>query len=192
MKRDFKKQYDAHLKDLRKEYTNLTFIGADGSPRGERDRSPRISIPDALNQLQGIVVALQQTYPKKRFTLDGRLVGDLGEVLAESVYDVQLFTGLEKHYDGICSDGRLVQIKTTLKDSLTFPCDHIPDYYLGIKILPDGSCQEIFNGPGKVAHELVKNRKQTKTNLHSISVKSLMKQNKTVQDVDRITKKSTR
>jgi len=142
--------------------------------------------------LQAIVVDLQQAYPKKRFTLDGRLVGDLGEVLAESVYDINLFTGLEKHYDAICSDGRLVQIKTTLKDSLTFPCDHIPDFYLGIKILPDGICQEVFNGPGIVAHELVKNRKLTKTNLHSISISSLMKQNETVHDVDRIPKRITK
>lgn len=142
--------------------------------------------------MQAIVVDLQQAYPKKRFTLDGRLVGDLGEVLAESVYDINLFTGLEKHYDAICSDGRLVQIKTTLKDSLTFPCDHIPDFYLGIKILPDGICQEVFNGPGIVAHELVKNRKLTKTNLHSISISSLMKQNETVHDVDRIPKRITK
>ena len=186
MKKDFKKNFDAHMKELRKKYPNLTLIGADGSPRGERDKSSRISIPKALKQLQAIVTDLQHGYPKKRFTLDGRLVGDLGEVLAESVYDINLFTGLEKHYDAISSDGRLVQIKTTLKDSLTFPCDHIPDYYLGIKIHTDGSCQEIFNGPGKVAHELVKNRKQTKTNLHSIAIRSLLRQNETVREVDRV------
>ena len=186
MKPDFKKQYDAHMKELRKKYPNLTLIGADGSPRGERDKSSRVSIPGALKQLQAIVTDLQHSYPKKRFTLDGRLVGDLGEVLAESVYDIKLFTGLEKHYDAISSDGRLVQIKTTLKDSLTFPCDHIPDYYLGIKIHPDGSCQEIFNGPGEIAHELVKNRKQTKTNLHSITIESLLRQNETVREVDRV------
>ena len=186
MKPDFKKQYDAHMKELRKKYPNLTLIGADGSPRGERDKSSRVSIPGALKQLQAIVTDLQHSYPKKRFTLDGRLVGDLGEVLAESVYDIKLFTGLEKHYDAISSDGRLVQIKTTLKDSLTFPCDHIPDYYLGIKIHPDGSCQEIFNGPGEIAHELVKNRKQTMTNLHSITIESLLRQNETVREVDRV------
>ena len=177
------------MKQLRKKYPNLTFIGADGAPRGERDRTSKISIPEALGELQAIVTALQRSYPKKRFTLDGRLVGDLGEVLAESEYDINLFTGLEKHYDAICSDGRLIQIKTTLKDSLTFPCDHVPDYYLGIKILPDGNCQEIFNGPGKSAYELVKNRKSTKTNLHSISIKSLGQRNQSVRSEDRISKR---
>ena len=70
------------------------------------------------------------------------------------------------------------------------PYYHIPDYYLGKKILPNGICPEIFNGLGIIARELVQNRKQTKTNLHSISTKSLMKQNEIIQDVDRIPKRS--
>jgi hypothetical protein len=185
----FKENYNSHLNELKKKYPELTMIGADGSPRGKRDRLPRISIPEALIQLQAIVADLQHTYPKKKFTLDGRLVGDLGEVLAESEYDFNLFTGLEKHYDAICPDGRLVQIKTTLKDSLTFPCDHVPDYYLGIKILPDGSCLEIFNGPGAVVHELVKNRKPTKTNLWSINIIAMMRQNEDVEMINRIPKR---
>jgi len=151
----------------------------------------KISIPEALTKLQTIVAALQQSYPQKRFTLDGRLVGDLGEVLAESVYDIKLFTGLERHYDAICSDGRRVQIKTTLKDSLTFPCDHIPDYYLGIKILPDGICQEVFNGPGDLVYELVKKRKPTKINLWSVNITTMMRQNENVHQNDRIPKRKT-
>jgi hypothetical protein len=186
MKKDFKKQYDAHMSELRKKYPNLTLAGADGSPRGKRDRPTKISIPEALKQLQSIVAALQQTYPIKKFTLDGRLVGDLGEVLAESVYDIKLFSGLEKHYDAISSDGRLIQIKTTLKDSITFPCDHVPQFYLGIKLLPDGSCQEVFNGPGELVYDLVKNRKPTKTNQFSIKTSTLVRQNGKVQDKDRV------
>ncbi len=38
-----------------------------------------ITILDAVNQMLQIVKQLQSAYPKKRFTLDGRLVGDLGE-----------------------------------------------------------------------------------------------------------------
>jgi hypothetical protein len=36
------------------------------------------------------------------------LVGDIGEVLVEDAYDLQLFEDLQKHYDAQCSDGRLV------------------------------------------------------------------------------------
>jgi len=164
-------------------------IGADGSPRGARDRRISISIPDALKQLQDIVEKLQESYPTKRFTLDGRLVGDLGEILVESAYDITLYSKLEKHHDGITSDGRLVQIKTTLKDLLTFPCNHVPDYYLGIKINPDGSFMEIYNGPGKLIKAMISNLKQTQNNLHSISISRLSKLNEQVPDSERIPKR---
>ncbi len=85
-------------------------------------------------------------YPKRRFTLDGRLVGDLGEVLVEGEYDVELFEGLVKHHDAMTHDGRQPQIKATMQTGLTFPVDNVPDYYLGIKIHPDGTFTEIFNG----------------------------------------------
>ena len=60
-----------------------------------------------------------------------QLVGDLGEVLVETKYDLELFNKIEPHHDGKTPDGRLVQIKATMKDSLTFPVGHTPDYYLG-------------------------------------------------------------
>lgn len=149
-----------------------------------------MEIHHAVKYMLQIVEALQETYPKKKFTLDGRLVGDLGEILVEEDYDLELYEGLEKHHDGETPDGRRVQIKTTMKNSLTFPVDHIPHYYIGIKIHSDGSYSEIFNGPGAVAWEAIKNRKPTKTNLHSITISSLEKLNETVADEDRINKKS--
>jgi len=149
-----------------------------------------ITIPDAVNQMLQIVEQLQSAYPKKRFTLDGRLVGDLGEILVEGAYDVGLNKGLQKHHDAITSDGRRVQIKATMQNSLTFPGDHVPDYYLGIKIHSDGTFTEVFNGPGSVAWEAVKNRKPTKTNLHSISINTLARLNEIVQAKDRIPRRS--
>ncbi len=90
-------------------------------------------INDSVVKLLSIVKDLKTAYPNKEFTLDGRLVGDIGEVLAEETYLIRLFNGLMKHHDAVCLDGteRKVQIKATMKNFLTFPCDHIPDYYLG-------------------------------------------------------------
>ena len=190
MKKDFKKNFDAHMKELRKKYPNLTLIGADGSPRGERDKSSRISIPEAVQQLQTTVAALQKSYPQKKFTLDGRLVGDLGEILVAEHYELELLPGLAKHYDATTRDGRRVQIKTTMKASLTFPCDHTPDYYLGIKINVDGSIIEVFNGPGAIAGKLIRNRKATKTNLYSISINTLLRLNESISEPDRIPRRS--
>jgi hypothetical protein len=148
-----------------------------------------ISVQDAVRDLLRIVAQLQATYPKKRFTLDGRLIGDLGETLVEGAYDVELFEGLEKHHDGKSSDGRLVQIKATMQRALTFPGDHVPDYYLGIKIHRDGTFSEIFNGPGRLAAKAIENRQLPKTNLHSISITALERLNVLVSEKDRIPKR---
>ncbi|MBW2308243.1 MAG: hypothetical protein JRG73_15055 [Deltaproteobacteria bacterium] len=63
------------------------------------------TIQDAVKQMLQIVKQLQSAYPKKKFTIDGRLVCDLGEILVEDTYDVELHENLQKHYDGIMSDG---------------------------------------------------------------------------------------
>lgn len=145
-----------------------------------------ITIPEAVKQMLGIVERLCVAYPKKRFTLDGRLVGDIGEVLVEDAYDLVLYEDVKKHHDAECSDGRLVQIKATMKKNLTFPADHVPNYYLGVQVKSDGSFVEVFNGPGAIAWEAVKDRATPKTNLHSVTVAALKKLQEKVPPEDRI------
>lgn len=144
------------------------------------------SIPKAVKQMLSIVEELCSAYPHKKFTLDGRLVGDIGEVLVEEAYDLKLYPDIKKHHDGECADGRRVQIKATMKKSLTFPADHVPDFYLGVQVGSDGSFVEIFNGPGKVAWQAVMNRSRPRTNLHSIPVAMLKKLQEQVPPADRI------
>jgi hypothetical protein len=145
-----------------------------------------ITIPEAVKQMLGIVERLCVAYPKKKFTLDGRLVGDIGEILVEDTYDLKLYVDVKKHHDAECPDGRLVQIKATMKKHLTFPADHIPNYYLGVQIGADGTFIEVFNGPGAIAWEAVRNRAKPKTNLHSISVSVLKNLQKRVSPKDQI------
>ena len=144
------------------------------------------SIVLAIKELLEIVDQLRQLYPSKRFTLDGRLVGDLGEVIAETFYEITLHQNIQKHHDAISADGRRVQIKATMQKHLTFPCDHIPDYYLGIKVHPDGTFTEIFNGPGALAWEAVKSWTPTKNNLHTISIETLSRRNEMVPPAEKI------
>jgi hypothetical protein len=145
-----------------------------------------ITVPDAVRQMLSIVESLCIAYPKKKFTLDGRLVGDIGEVLVEDAYELELFSDLKKYHDAECQDGRLVQIKATMKKSLTFPGDHVPNFYLGVQIHSDGTFTEVFNGPGRIAWEAVKGRAAPKTNLHSVQIGSLMKLQKKVNLSDKI------
>ena len=127
-------------------------------------------------------------YPKKSFTLDGRLVGDLGEMLAECNYQINVFPGCRPRHDGETTDGtgRLVQIKVAMKNSLTFPADHIPDYYLGLLLTPDGSFKEIFNGPGAVAAQAIAARQLPKTNLHSVGLQALRTLDATAREDQRV------
>jgi len=114
-------------------------------------------IADALRLIFDGINSLKDAFPKKEFTIDGRLVGDIGEVLAALEYDIELFDVLVKGHDGKTSDGRLVQVKATFKDSLTFRT--VPDYYLGLKLYRDGNHEVIYNGPGKLIYEQYKHRK---------------------------------
>ncbi len=148
------------------------------------------TIQEAIEQLLRIVFQLREIHPSKRFTLDGRLVGDLGEVICEAAYDVQLYEDIRKHYDAETTDGKRVQIKATMQKNLSFPCDHIPEYYLGIKIHSDGTFTEVFNGPGSIAWEAVKHREPTKNNIHMISINSLLDLNGAVDTKDRIPRRA--
>src|SRR6266487_3037958 len=117
----------------------------------------RRAITEALAMIFDGIAHLKRAFPNRKFTIDGRLVGDVGEVIAALEYDVVLYEVSQPGHDGITSTGRRVQIKVTFKDSLTFRST--PDYYLGFKLFPDGRHEEIFNGPGRVILERYKHRK---------------------------------
>jgi len=145
-----------------------------------------MTIPEAVRKLVAIVEQLRAKHKNRRFTLDGRLVGDLGEILAAQVYDIKLNEKMTKHHDAKARDGRSVQIKATMQDAVTFPVDHTPEYVLAIKVHNDGAVTEIFNGPGRIARQAVAERKPPKTNLHSIPIAKLSKLNATVPASERI------
>ena len=149
-----------------------------------------ITVPDAIKRLLRIVDQLHTAHPKKKFTLDGRLIGDLGETIVEGAYEVELFTAIEKHHDGKTSDGRLVQIKATMQSALTFPADHVPNYFIGIQIHRNGTFTEVFNGPGEIAAKAVEKRKPPKTNLHTVAISAFKPLNEEVLKEDRIPRRS--
>ena len=118
------------------------------------------------------------------------MVGDIGEVIVERDYDVILYEKMEKIHDGF-SGNKKVQIKSTFKDTLTFPDDEnrVPEYYIGVKIFDDGTYEEIFNGPGINIWNLIKERKKTPNSLHSISLNTLRNENKRIPNEHKIIKK---
>ena len=128
-------------------------------------------IENSLKKIFEGIKQLKKALPSKEFTIDGRLVGDIGEALVQRDYDVKLYDGLVKDYDGETSTGQKVQIKATFKDNLTFK--KVPDYYLGIKIDENGSYEEIFNGPGELIAEKYDHRSGFGKQLLAFPVSSL-------------------
>lgn len=66
-----------------------------------------------LLALQAIVGRLETRYPGRKFTLDGHLVGSIGEVWAACIFDLRLLPPSEATHDAVASEGRLVQVKAT-------------------------------------------------------------------------------
>jgi hypothetical protein len=161
----------------------------DPEKKADNLRKVNEAIAKALGLISEGIKHLKQAFPNRNFTIDGRLVGDIGEIIAALEYDVKLHEVSQPKHDGQTSDLRNVQIKATFKDSLTFGT--VPDYYLGFKLHENGEFEEIFNGPGKVIydHLLNRNRKGLGSKLLSLPTAKLRELSRTVQRNDRIPKR---
>ena len=108
-------------------------------------------LSDKIKQLYKITNELEQTYPGRKFTVDGHLVGSIGEVIVAEHYGLSLLPNSTKTHDAVSKEGKQVQIKATQVKGIAISSE--PDYLIVIRILPDGSWEEIYNGPGKTAWE---------------------------------------
>lgn len=140
--------------------------------------------------LHDSVKKLNELYPQKKITLDGRLVGDIGEIIAKEIYDIELHDKVLPHYDALAKyvePNLNIQIKATFKESLTY--NHTPNYYIGIKINEEGDYHVIYNGPGKYIFEEFKHRKDIGVKLLSFPIKRLEEISKTIPEHERIKKR---
>ena len=119
-------------------------------------------IKTKIKQLLTIVSELKQLHPKKEFTLDGRLVGDIGEIIAEQIYQIELFDKIVPKHDAETFDKRQVQIKTTMKNIICYQRDHHPDLLLAIEITKEGELIELYNGETSPIEKYLFGRKKKK------------------------------
>jgi hypothetical protein len=147
-----------------------------------------------IEQLLAITKQLRDnpTYQGRKFSLDGKLVGDIGEVLAAEKYGLELLSeNAYKHDAKEIATGRMVQIKASFKNNSYFPFgeDKVPDYFLAINILENGELEELFNGPGKYVFEhyiIKRNLKHYKETYYTLSKGVLKELNMQVQEEDKI------
>jgi len=143
-----------------------------------------------IKQLLAITNSLKEKH-HRNFTLDGKLVGDIGEVLVAEKYGLKLLVENEKLHDAEeLASGRMVQIKSSFGGRSYFPCGDVPDYYIGIHINEDGTFEELFNGPGAYIVEnyiLKRNLQATeKRYLYNLSGNVLRELNANVPATDKI------
>lgn len=156
-----------------------------------------------IQQLQDIVASLNKQYNelsdeneahhKPKFTLDGKLVGDIGEVLAANAYGLKLFRANKHRYDGCVleNENKKVQIKSTIQGHIYFPRDRekTPDYFLAILINNDGTFEELYNGTGEFIWEnyiLNSNTSLKGKYPFSLSINKLRALNKEASNTDKI------
>lgn len=139
------------------------------------------SIKDKVQQLIGIVKELESDFPGRHFTLDGHLVGSIGEVMASYYYGIELYTASAVAHDGEI-DGKKVQIKITQQNSIVI--HHEPDYLIALYLNKNGSVYEIYNGPGKAPWDTAS--KSDLYNNRHMSVSKLMKLDQQVDPDSRI------
>ena len=148
----------------------------------------RASITDALALIFEGISKLKAQFPDKAFTIDGRLVGDIGEVIAALEYDVKLYDVQTPAHDGETSDGRKVQVKATFKDRLTMTA--VPELYLGLKLSQDGAHREVYNGPGVLISEKFAHRSGLGERQLSFSITALEQLSHSVPAQERVRRRA--
>lgn len=151
---------------------------------------------EEIRQLLAITQKLREKYIhlNKNFSLDGKLVGDIGEVLAAEKYGLELFEENTPIHDAKeLATGRMVQVKSTFNSNCYFPYgeERIPEYFLAIQIDENGDLTELYNGPGRFIYEnyiLRKNLKPYRNSYYTLAKGELGKLNSEIRESERISK----
>ncbi|MBR3157736.1 MAG: hypothetical protein IKF14_01410 [Atopobiaceae bacterium] len=149
-------------------------------------------LSEEIRRLYEIVDELESVCSEhgRHFTLDGHLLGSIGEVYAAERYGLRLLASSAKRHDAVTRDGtgRLVQIKVTQSRAKkkAVPLSYEPDYLLVLVV--DEGCQfeEVYNGPGDRVWDLVRNKAAPLNGQYQVSLARLRELNKTLGCKDRI------
>lgn len=123
-------------------------------------------------------------FPRRHFTPDGHMVGSIGECLVADAYGLELMNASNKGYDALSPSGLQVEIKATQAKSVAFRSQ--PKHTIAIKILPNGTFEEIFNGPGNLVWQQFDGKPLPSNGQYQISLNKLKELNKQVDKSQRI------
>lgn len=124
--------------------------------------------------------------PGLSFTLDGKLVGDIGEAVAAELFGLTLKPGGGTSVDGHAPDGRSVQVKATGtgRGPVFRKLDARADHLIFIEFDFEKLAGEIvFNGPEHVA---LQEMPDTWSNQRPVSPRKIRLLNEKVSQADRL------
>ena len=144
--------------------------------------------PEVVDVWQAICqLRTSSAHPTLSFTPDGKLVGDIGESIAASLYGLTLCTTRVRGVDGHSNDGRSVQIKTTgkLKRGPAFtPGNCSTDLLIFLVIdFQSETATIVYNGPeGPIREVLPEDFSGTVT----LSYRQVCERDRQVADTERL------
>jgi uncharacterized protein DUF6998 len=108
----------------------------------------RVKLPKAVAKLYEAVEELEKEF-NRPFTIDGHLMGSIGEVLARQVFGLILHDPSHQGHDGRCNTRGEVEIKITARNSVAFrgDCNHL----IVFKVLNHEEAELIYDGLGEPA-----------------------------------------
>lgn len=144
-------------------------------------------IPRLVRSFYALTDELRSLIPGWQFTLDGKLVGDLGEALACYYFGLTPLAAGEKTHDAVAPDGRLVQIKTTQGKVFGLGLQRRPfEHLIALRLDGEGETEVVYNGRGdRVWREL------GEITSCSIGVARLRRLNATVPEAERVPRQNT-
>ena len=121
-------------------------------------------------ELWDITKSLEIKYKKynRKFTIDGHLLGSIGEIYASEKFNLILLPNSEKTHDAKDNEGDYFQIKTTQLDKIRIKNE--PDNLIVIKVNEDGKPIIEYKGNMK---NIWKKIKHLKSDYKQISIKSI-------------------
>ena len=144
--------------------------------------------PEIVQSIYAAVAELEAMFPGRKFTPDGHMVGSLGEALAAHYYGITLHGASFECHDGMC-EGKSVQVKATQGGRIAITSE--PELLLVLRLRPDGSFTEEYNGAGHRVWSLVSHKQRPKNGQHQVSLAALRKLMSNVPEAERLARRAS-
>jgi hypothetical protein len=106
----------------------------------------RVKLPEPVAAIYKAVAELEATYPGRKFTPDGHLVGSIGEVVAAEALNLKLYPSSHPGHDAYDDHGD-VQVKMTGGKSIAMYATCVR--LVVLRIVSSEEAEIVYDGPGE-------------------------------------------